>query len=246
MTGLSSFPTSQRRTPTLTGMTTQYAARRVALENDSEPTGIASERGDGPAPRHAYEVAEEIPTAFDSYGSAPSKTPEWHIAVEPSTPLAPGPAHAATPVTVGLLTDPASIPTPVSDSASVSDQSIQSPMPYASAPAQGPYVAPMASPAPYGAMPEPYAASTPGSDEVEAAAVEVEAAAVAVVAAASMFRKVFGLVIVGILLAAFTAMGAMVGGDVWWTVGFAWAVGLIMLAGILMPGRMRLWRSALK
>jgi len=215
MTGLSSFPTSERRTPTLTGMTLQYAARRVVLEDDSEPTGLASEWVDGPAPRHAYEVAEEIPTAFDSYGPAPSKTPGWHIAVEPSTPLAPGPVHAATPVTVGHLTDPASFPTPVSNFASVSYQSIQSP------------------------VPQPYAASTPVSDEVDAAGVTV-------VAAASIQRKVFGLVIVGISLAPITTVGAFVGGNVWWTVGFAWAVGIILIAGILMPGRMRLRRSALK
>ncbi len=200
MTGLSSFPTSEHRTPTLTGMTTQYAARRVVLaENDSEPTGLASEWGDGPAPRHAFEVAEEIPTTFDAYVPAPSQTPGWHIAVEPSTPLAPGPVHAATPVTVSPPTDPASFPTPVSNFAAVSYQSMPSPMPYASAPAQEPYVAPMASPAPYGAMPQPYAAS--------------------------IFRKVFGLVIVGTSLAAFTTMGAMVGGNVWWTVGFAWGGG---------------------
>ena len=215
MTGLSSFPTSERRTPTLTGMTLQYAARRVVLEDDSEPTGLASEWVDGPAPRHAYEVAEEIPTAFDSYGPAPSKTPGWHIAVEPSTPLAPGPVHAATPVTVDHLTDPASFPTPVSNFASVSYQSIQSP------------------------VPQPYAASTPVSDEVDAAGVTV-------VAAASIQRKVFGLVIVGISLAPITTVGAFVGGNVWWTVGFAWAVGIILIAGILMPGRLRLRRSALK
>jgi len=273
MTGLSSSPTSDGQAPTLTGMTTQYAARRVVLgENDSEPTGLASEWGDGPAPRRALDVAEEIPTTFDSYVPAPellpfnvvqrmdpvapqprfapelglpmvapppSQTPGWHIAVEPSTPLAPGPVHAATPVTVGPLTDPASFPTPVSNLAAVSYRSMPSPMPYASAPGQGPYVAPMASPAPYGAMPQPYAVSTPVSDEVEAAGVKV-------VAAASIFQKVFGLVIVGISLAAFTAMGTMVGGKAWWTVGFAWGVGLIMLVGILMPGRMRLRRSALK
>jgi len=228
-------------------MTTQYAARRVVLgENDSEPTGLASEWGDGPAPRRALDVAEEIPTTFDSYVPAPellpfnvvqrmdpvapqprfapelglpmvapppSQTPGWHIAVEPSTPLAPGPVHAATPVTVGPLTDPASFPTPVSNLAAVSSRSMPSPM--------------------------PYAVSTPVSDEVEAAGVKV-------VAAASIFQKVFGLVIVGISLAAFTAMGTMVGGKAWWTVGFAWGVGLIMLVGILMPGRMRLRRSALK
>src|SRR5665647_1537618 len=214
-------------------MTTQYAARHVALGgDDSEPEGLASAWGDGPAPRRAM-MPEEAVTSYEPYAPEPellpfnvvqrmdpvapqprfapelglpvvapppSQTPRWHIAVEPSTPLAPGPVHAATPVTVGPLTDPASFSTPVSNFAAVSYQSMPSPMPYASAPAQGPYVAPMASPASYGAMPQPYALSTQVSDEVEAAGVKVAVAA-------SIFQKVFGLVIVGISLAAFTAMG---------------------------------------
>lgn len=253
-------------------MTTQYAARHVALGgDDSEPEGLASAWGDGPAPRRAM-MPEEAVTSFEQYAPEPellplnivqrmdpvapqprfapelglpvvaplpSQTPIWHIAVEPSSPLAPGPVHATTPVTVGPMTDPASFPTPVSNFASVSYQSMPSPMPYASAPAQGPYVAPMASPAPYDAMPQPYPVSTPVSDEVEAVGVKV-------LAAAGIFRKVFGLVIVGIALVAFTTMGTLVGGKAWWTVGFAWVVGLLMLGGILMPGRMRLRRSALK
>src|SRR5665647_1653901 len=181
-------------------MTTQYAARHVALGgDDSEPDGLASAWGDGPAPRRAM-MREETVTSYEPYAPPPSQTPRWHIAVEPSTPLAPGPVHAATPVTVGPLTDPASFPTPVSNLAAVSSRSMPSPMPYASAPGQGPYVAPMASPASYGAMPQPYALSTQVSDEVEAAGVKVAVAA-------SIFQKVFGLVIVGISLAAFTAMG---------------------------------------
>jgi hypothetical protein len=218
-------------------MTTQYAARHVALGgDDSEPDGLASAWGDGPAPRRAM-MPEEALTSYEPYAPLSSQTPRWHIAVEPSSPLAPGPVHAATPVTVGPLTDPASLPTPMSNFAAVSYQSMPSPMPYASAPGQGPYVAPMASPAPYGAVPQPYAASTPVSDEVEAAGVTV---------VASIQRKVFGLVIVGISLAPITTVGALIGGNVWWTVGFAWAVGIIMIVGILMPGRMRLRQSALK
>jgi hypothetical protein len=88
-------------------------------------------------------------------------------------------------------------------------------------------------------MPQPYAAGTPVSDEGEAAAV-------AEVATANILRKVFGLVIVGISLVPITTVGALVGGNVWWTVGFAWAVGIILIAGILMPERMRPRRSALK
>lgn len=168
----------------------------------------------------------------------PSQTPRWHIAVEPSTPLAPGPVHAATPVTVGPLTDPASFPTPGSNFAAVSYQSMPSPMPYASAPAQGTYVAPMASP--YAApMPEPYSAGDPMLEDV----VAVGATAVAV---AGAFQRVFGLVIVGIVLAGFTAAGVVISGSAWWIVGFAWAMGIVMIVGIVSPGRMRLRRSALK
>ena len=220
-------------------MTTQYAARHVALGgDDSEPEGLASAWGDGPAPRRAFEVAEEIPATFDAYVPAPGQTPGWHIAVEPSTPLAPGPVHAATPVTVGPLTDPASFPTPASNFAAVSYQSMPSPMPYASAPAQGTYVAPMASP--YAApMPEPYSAGDPMLEDV----VAVGATAVAV---AGAFQRVFGLVVVGIMLAGFTAAGVVIGGAAWWIVGFAWAMGIVMIVGIVSPGRMRLRRSALK
>ena len=115
-------------------MTTQYAARHVALGgDDSEPEGLASAWGDGPAPRRAM-MPEEAVTSYEPYAPepellpfnvvqrmfpvapqppfapelglpvvapAPGQTPGWHIAVEPSTPLAPGPVHAATPVTVG-------------------------------------------------------------------------------------------------------------------------------------------------
>lgn len=221
-------------------MTTQYAARHVALGgDDSEPEGLASAWGDGPAPRRAFEVAEEIPATFDAYVPAPGQTPGWHIAVEPSTPLAPGPVHAATPVTVGPLTDPASFPTPVSNFAAVSYQSMPSPMPYASAPAQGTYAALTASPyaapvpSPYGA---PGAAWSPENLAVGATAVKV----------AVTVQRVISLIVVAVVLATFTAAGLTIGGQAWWIVGFAWGVGLIMLAGILMPGRMRLRRSALK
>jgi hypothetical protein len=210
-------------------MTTQYAARHVALGgDDSEPEGLASAWRDGPAPRHAM-MPEEAVTSYEPYAPLPSQTPRWHIAVEPSTPLAPGPVHAATPVTVGPLTDPASFPTPASSFAAVSYQSMPSPMPYASAPAQGTYVAPMASP--YAApMPEPYSAGDPMLEDL----VAVGATAMA---AAGLFQRVFGLVIVGIMLAGFTAAGVVIGGAAWWIVGFAWAMGIVMIVGIVTPGR---------
>src|SRR5664279_4133063 len=206
-------------------MTTQYAARHVALGGDDfEPEVIASAWSDGPAARRAM-MPEEAVTSYESYAPEPellpfdvvqrmdpvapqppfapelglpvvapppSQTPRWHISVEPSTPLAPGPVHAATPVTVGPLTDPASFPTPVSNFAAVSYQSMPSPMPYASALAQGTYVAPMASPftAP---MSGPYSAGDPMLEDV----VAVGATAMAV---AGVFQRVFGLVIVGIVL----------------------------------------------
>jgi hypothetical protein len=234
-------------------MTTQYAARHVALGgDDSEPEGLASAWGDGPAPRRAM-MPEEAVTSFEQYAPEPellpfntvqrmdpvapqprfapelglpvvaplpSQTPGWHIAVEPSSPLAPGPVHATTPVTVGPMIDPASFPTPVSNFASVSYQSMPSPMPYASAPAQGPYVAP---------MPEPYSAGDPMLEDV----VAVAATAVAV---AGAFERVFGLVIVGIVLAGFTAAGVVISGITWWIVGFAWVMGIVMIVGIVTPG----------
>jgi len=252
-------------------MTTQYAARHVALGgDDSEPEGLASAWGDGPAPRRAM-MPEEAVTSYEPYAPEPellpfnvvqrmdpvapqppfapelglpvvaplpSQTPVWHIAVEPSSPLAPGPIDAATPVTVGPLTDPASFPTPVSNFVAVSYQSMPSPMPYASAPAQEPYVAPMASP--YTApMPEPYSAGDPTLENVMAVGAKA-------MAAAGAFQRVFGLVIVGIVLAGFTAAGVVIGGAAWWIVGFAWAMGIVMIVGIVSPGRMRLRRSALK
>src|SRR5450759_428285 len=126
---------------------TTYAARRVALGgDDSEPEGLASAWGDGPAPRRAI-MPEGAVTSYKPYAPElglpvvappPSQKPRWHIAVEPSTPLAPGPVYAATPVTVGPLTDPASFPTPVSNLAAVSCRSMPSPMPDAAAPRRGP------------------------------------------------------------------------------------------------------------
>jgi len=241
---------------------TTYAARHVALGgDDSEPEGLASHWGDGPPPRRAM-MAEESATSYEPYvpepellpfsvveqqdpvlqqavpselglpvvAPPPSQTMGWHIAVEPSAPLAPGPVHAATPVTVeGPMTDPASYPTPVSHFAAVSYQSMPSPSPYASAPAQGPYVAPMASP--YTApMPEPYSAGDATLENVVAVGAKA-------MAAAGLFQRVFGLVIVGIVLAGFTAAGVVIGGTAWWTVAFAWAMGIFMLTRIVRPGR---------
>jgi hypothetical protein len=272
MTGLSSFPTADRPAPTLTGMTT-YAARHVALGgDDSEPEGLASQWGDGPPPRRAM-MPEEAVTSYEPYAPEPellpfnvvqrmdpvapeppfapelglpvvaplpSQTPVWHIAVEPRSPLAPGPIDAATPVTVGPLTDPASFPTPVSNFAVVSYQSMPSPMPYASAPAQGTYAAPTASryaapvPSPYGA---PDAAWLPENLAV--------AGATAVKVAVTV-QRVISFIVVAVVLATFTAAGLTIGGQAWWIVGFAWAMGIVMIVGIVSPGRMRLRRSALK
>jgi hypothetical protein len=47
------------------------------------------------------------------------------------------------------------------------------------------------------------------------------------VAVAGAFQRVFGLVIVGIMLAGFTAAGVVVSGSAWWIVG------------IVSPGRVR-------
>jgi hypothetical protein len=75
MTGLSSCPLHDGSARTLTGMTTQYAARRVVLEgNDSEPEGLASSWGDSPAPRRA--IQPEAPaTSYAMYEPAPELVP---------------------------------------------------------------------------------------------------------------------------------------------------------------------------
>ena len=237
-------------------MTTQYAARHVALGgDDSEPDGLASAWGDGPAPRRAR-MREETVTSYEPYAPPPSQTPRWHIAVEPSTPLAPGPVHAATPVTVGPLTDPASFPTPVSNFAAVSYQSMPSPMPYASAPAQGTYAAPTASPyaapvpSPYGAPgAAPYTPQVPQTVDAALAMMLPENLAVAgatAVKVAVTAQRVISFIVVAVVLATFTTVGLTIGGQAWWIVGFAWAMGIVMIVGIVSPGRMRLRRSALK
>jgi len=203
-----------------------------------------------PQPRFAPELGLPV------VAPPPSQTPRWHIAVEPSTPLAPGPVHAATPVTVGPLTDPASFPTPVSNFAAVSYQSMPSPMPYASAPAQGTYAAPTASPyaapvpSPYGAPgAAPYTPQVPQTVDAALAMMLPENLAVAgatAVKVAVTAQRVISFIVVAVVLATFTTVGLTIGGQAWWIVGFAWAMGIVMIVGIVSPGRMRLRRSALK
>ena len=172
----------------------------------------------------------------------------WHLAPASNAPLDPGPVDATPPVTA--VTDPASFPTPVSQYAAVSYQSMPSPAPYApmsaqptyapappqgtylSAPAQGGLAAPMASPyanpAPYGAL-----------DLV----LPPEAGKVVktVVTAKRIFSVIFVLAIVG----TFTVVGFSQGGSsTWMIVGFAWSVGIVMLAGMFMLGRVRMGRRA--
>lgn len=240
--------------------------------DDSEPEGLASAWGDGPAPRHAM-MPEEAVTSYEPYAPEPellpfnfvqrmdpvapqprfapelglpvvapppSQTPGWHIAVEPSTPLAPGPVHAATPVTVGPLTDPASFPTPVSNFAAVSYQSMPSPMPYASPPAQETYSAPTAS---------PYTPQVPQTVDAALAMMLPENLAVAgatAVKVAVTAQRVIAFIVLAVVLATFTTAGLAIGGQAWWIVGFAWAMGIVMIVGIVSPRRMRLRRSALK
>lgn len=81
MTGLSSCPFHDGSARTLTGMTTQYAARRVVLEgNDSEPEGLASSWGDSPAPRRA--IQPEAPaTSYAMYEPAPELVPFTSVAL---------------------------------------------------------------------------------------------------------------------------------------------------------------------
>jgi hypothetical protein len=169
MTGLSSFPTTAHVAPTLAGMTTQYAARHVALGgDDSEPEGLASSWGDGPAPRRAM-MPEDAPASYAPYEPEPELMPYAAVAGQDLPMVAPSPSEFGRPVVapvpsktmpwhlasasnapldpgpvdatppVTAVTDPASFPTPVSQYAAVSYQSMPSPAPYASMPAQGMY-----------------------------------------------------------------------------------------------------------
>lgn len=173
MTGLSWFPWGDFPARTLTDMTT-YAARHVALEgDDSEPEGLASSWGDGPAPRRA--MMPEAAAGFGAYESepdlvpftavaqqdlqfrrpapsefgepvvalAPSQTMQWHLAAESHAPLDPGPLDATAPISDAAV-DPASVPTPVSAFGAFAYQSMPSPSPYTS----------VLSPAPYSSAPQ--------------------------------------------------------------------------------------------
>jgi hypothetical protein len=248
-------------------MTTQYAARHVAPGGeDPEPEGLASSWGDHPAPRRAllpedaatgyvtYEVepelvpyaavaSEALPvqrTSPSEFGPpvvalAPSRTMAWHLASASRAPEDPGPLDATPPVTFGA--DPASIPTPVSQSTAFAYQSMPSPSPHTSA----------LSPAPYDA------ASARGSlvrrpQTVEQALELVlpPAAGTAVKVVVSV-QRAFSLTFVLAIVGIFTAVGFSQGGsNTWFIVGFAWLVGILMVVGILSPGRGRLRWSVLK
>jgi hypothetical protein len=123
--------------------------------------------------------------------------------------------------------------------------------PYGSMPAQGTLVAPMASPY---ADPAPYGPPTPeGSwvhrpQTVEQALElvlppEVGTAVKVAVTVQRVFSLIFVLVVVGI----FTVVGFSQGGsNTWFIVGFAWLVGIMMVVGLVSPGRGRLRWSVLK
>jgi hypothetical protein len=71
-------------------------------------------------------------------------------------------------------------------------------------------------------------------------------AGAAVVTVAVTVRRVMSFVVLAVVLSVFTAAGISIGGQAWWIVGFAWVMGIIMLIGILAPGRGRLRWSTLK
>ena len=276
MTGLSSFPTKAHPAPTLTGMTT-YAARHVALGgDDSEPEGLASSWGDGPAPRRAM-MPEEAVTSYEPYepepepmpfkavaeqdvtfqrptpsefgepvvAVAPSRTMEWHLAAASTAPLDPGPVDATAPVS-GATVDPASVPTPVSQYAAVSYQSMPSPAPYASVPAQGALAAPLASPyanqvpAPYEALVNPHVGQGAApilGDVTGVTPTDLELTGAPLGKALINAQRLYGLVVIALVVGGFTWGGVVIGGQVWWMTAFAWALGLFMLYNVLRPRR---------
>jgi hypothetical protein len=206
--------------------------------------------------RQDLPVQQATPSEFGAPVVAlmPSQTMQWHLAAASNAPLDPGPVDATPPVT--SVIDPASIPTPVSQFAAVSYQSMASPsyvpllqanayasapaeVPYASAPAQGDLAAPIASP--YGTpMAAPHAATAPVLDEVEAIGVKA-------LTVAGIIQRVIALVLVGAIVAVFTTVGSKLGGtNALYIVGFAWLVGISMVIGIFVPGRLRLRWSGLK
>jgi len=247
---------------------TTYAARHLALGgDDSEPEGLASAWGDGPAPRRAM-PPEDAGTSYETYvpkpalmpfdavaphdipdqaatpsefglpvvASTPSGTMQWRLAAASTAPLDPGPVLATDPASNDAQIDPASFPTPVSHFATVSYQSMASPA-YATSVAT-PYGAP--APESYLQTPVPFEAADGESPET------LVVAGAAVVKVAVTVRRVMSFVILAVVLAAFTAVGVGVGGQAWWIVGIAWLTGIILLVGILSPGRSRLRWSALK
>jgi len=273
-------------TPTLTGMTTQYAARHVALGgDDSEPEGLASSWGDGPAPRRAM-MPEEAVTSYQPYepepelmpfssvaqqdlpfqrptpsefgepvvAVAPSRTMEWHLAAASTAPLDPGPVDATAPVS-GAMVDPASVPTPVSQYAAVSYQSMPSPAPYVSTPAQGMYAsvpaqgaltAPIAStyanqvPAPYETLVTPNVGQGMApvlGDVIGVTSADLELNGAPVGKALITAQRIYGLVVIALVVGGFTWGGVVIGGQVWWMTAFAWAIGLFMLYNLLRPRR---------
>ncbi len=124
-------------------------------------------------------------------------------------------------------------------------------MSYTSAPAQGSLAAPMASPY---ANPAPYDAPPTGGSWVhrpqtveQALELVLPPAAGTAVKVAVTVQRVFSLIFVLVVVGIFTAVGFNLGGgNTWFIVGFAWFVGIMMVVGLLSPGRGRLRWSVLK
>jgi hypothetical protein len=97
MTGLSWFSRSGISALTLAGMAT-YAARHRALGgDDSEPEGLASAWGDGPAPRHAM-LQEETATSYEAYVPEPELMPFAAVAPQDLPDEAATPSEFGSPV----------------------------------------------------------------------------------------------------------------------------------------------------
>jgi membrane protein YdbS with pleckstrin-like domain len=60
-------------------------------------------------------------------------------------------------------------------------------------------------------------------------------------------QRVFSLIFVLVVVGIFTVVGFSQGGsNTWFIVGFAWLVGIMMVVGLVSPGRGRLRWSVLK
>jgi hypothetical protein len=247
---------------------TTYAARHLALGgDDSEPEGLASAWGEGPAPRHAL-PPEDAATSYEPYVPEPTLVPFTAVASQDLPNQAATPSEFGPPVVASALSQtmkwhlsgaslaprdpgPAHATAPVGIDAPIDPASYPTPVSHFAtvsyqsmeSPAYAASVAtPYRAPRPESYLQAPHAFGAVDGDSPETPVV----AGAAVVKVAVTVQRVMALVILAVVLATFTAVGIGIGGQAWWIVGFAWLMGILMLVGILSPGQSRLRWSGLK